>query len=152
VLGETLNRTGEKQAMARYRKGESGNPKGRPPGIKDKRTQYRKLLEPHVEELVAKAVELALDGDTTALRLCLERITPPIKAKDETINIGKLEGTLAEQGQAIIAAVGTGTISPTEAATMLGALASQARIREGDELAKRLSELEMKVNGHQATN
>ena len=44
-----------------WEKGESGNPAGRPAGIKDKRTAMRELLLPHAEELVAKVVEMAKD-------------------------------------------------------------------------------------------
>ena len=35
------------------------------------------LLDGEAEALTRKAVDLALEGDTTALRLCLERIAPP---------------------------------------------------------------------------
>ena len=63
-----------------FKKGQSGNPSGRPKGVKDKRTELRELLEPHAEALVKKAVDLALMGDTSALRLCLERIIPAVKS------------------------------------------------------------------------
>ena len=59
-----------------FEKGQSGNPAGRPPGLPDKRTRLRTLLDPHKESLVDKAVELALGGDTAALRLCIERLIP----------------------------------------------------------------------------
>jgi len=62
-----------------FKKGESGNPAGRPKGTKDRRTELRGLLEPHAEELVAKAVELALAGDVTALRICMDRLIPIAK-------------------------------------------------------------------------
>lgn len=69
--------------MTKFMKGQSGNPAGRPKGIPDKRTQMRELFEPHAEALIDKAVQLALAGDTTALRMCLERIIPPMKASAE---------------------------------------------------------------------
>ncbi len=128
----------------RFKKGQSGNPKGRPKGIKDRRVKYRELLEPHASELVKKAVELALAGDTTSLRLCLERIVPSIKSQDEPVKLGELEGTLPEQGAAIVAAMGAGQVSPSEAAVMLQALAAQARIVEVDDLEKRVTVLEDK--------
>jgi hypothetical protein len=62
--------------MAKFQKGISGNPDGRPKGISDKRTELGKLLIPHAEKLVAKAVDLALKGDPQALRLCIERLIP----------------------------------------------------------------------------
>jgi hypothetical protein len=63
-----------------FTKGQSGNPAGKPKGAKDKRTELRALLRPHAEDLVAKAVELAKAGDTTALRICIDRLIPPIRA------------------------------------------------------------------------
>ena len=62
----------------KFKPGISGNPKGRPKGARDKRTELRSLLEPHAKDLVEKVVELAKGGDTTAIRLCLERLIPPI--------------------------------------------------------------------------
>lgn len=69
--------------MARYKPGESGNRSGKKPGTINKRTQLAKLLEPHAEALVNKTVELALNGDSNALRLCIDRLIP--KAKDGAI-------------------------------------------------------------------
>ena len=59
--------------MAKFAKGQTGNPAGKPKGAKDKRTELRALLDPHKEALAAKGVELALGGDTTALRSCIDR-------------------------------------------------------------------------------
>lgn len=126
-----------------WTKGQSGNPKGKPKGT-GKATVLRSLLEPHAEDLVGKAKDLAMEGDTTALRLCLERLVPPIKIKDEPVQIEGLEGsqTLVEQGQAIINALATGQLTPSEAATLMQSVATQARIIEVEELDRRLSVLE----------
>src|SRR5687768_11594926 len=57
----------------------SGNP-GRRRGSRNKASQVvESLLEGEAEALGRKAVELAIAGDTTALRLCLERLYPPRK-------------------------------------------------------------------------
>jgi hypothetical protein len=137
--------------MARFKRGSSGNPRGRPKGVPDKRTALRALLEPHAEALVKKAVQLALNGDTTALRLCLDRLIPAIKARDEPVTLGNLKGSLTEQGQAIIEAMGKGMLSPGDAATMLQAVAAQARITELDELEQRLRTLEEWAHDHQGS-
>ena len=131
--------------MARFRKGESGNKAGRPKGIQDSRVKLREMFKPHAEELIKKAVDMALDGDTTALRLCLERFIPPIRSESETVALGELSGSLAEQGQAIISAMGGGRLAPSQAAEMLGTLASLVRIREADELDKRITALEQNL-------
>ncbi len=129
--------------MSKFKPGQSGNPKGRPKGTATT-AKLRALLEPHAKALVKQAVNLALDGDVTALRLCLERIVPSIKSQDEPVILGELEGTLPEQGSAIVAAMGAGQVSPSEAAIMLQALAAQARIVEVDDLEKRVTTLEDK--------
>ena len=125
-----------------FKKGQSGNPKGRPPGVKDRRGRYRELLDSHAPKLIAKARALALAGDTVALKMCLERILPPIRVKDEPIRLGKIEGSLSEKGKHIVDAMLEGRVSSSEASDMLSVLAAQARIVEVDELERRVAALE----------
>ena len=64
----------------------SGNPAGRLRGTKNRATKAaEELLEGEAEALTRKAVELALAGDTVALRLCLERLLPPRKSRRVTL-------------------------------------------------------------------
>jgi len=130
--------------MALWEQGQSGNPAGRPPGIKDKRTAMRQLLEPHAEELVAKVVEMAKAGDSTALRICIDRLIPPAKAREEPVSLPLGDGSLAEKGQAVLSALGEGAIAPDVATAILQGIAAQARIVEVDEIEKRLAALEAK--------
>src|SRR4030095_10313350 len=102
-----------------FQKGESGNPAGRPPGIRDKRTAMRELLSPHAAELVGKAVEMALAGDSTALRICIDRLIPPAKATDEPVTLPSLAGSLAESGCIVLQALAEGSLSPGEAGTIM---------------------------------
>ena len=63
-----------------FEQGRSGNPAGRRTGSRNKATlAAAALLQGEAEALTRKAVELALVGDPTALRLCLERILPAHK-------------------------------------------------------------------------
>jgi len=126
----------------KFKPGESGNPDGRPIGSKDKRTQYRELFEPHADALIQKVINLALDGDTTCLKMCIDRLVSPFRAKNATITLDDIEGTLTEKGEKIINAMGKGKISPSDTSSMLSALAAQARIIEIEELEKRISDLE----------
>jgi hypothetical protein len=60
-----------------FEKGWSGNPLGRQIGCRNKTTiAAATLLAGEAEGLTRKAVELALVGDPTALRLCIERVRP----------------------------------------------------------------------------
>ena len=63
--------------QGRFLQGLSGNPAGRPRGSRNRTTlAAQALLDGEAEALTRKAVDLALDGDIAALRLCLERIIP----------------------------------------------------------------------------
>ncbi|MBO2974551.1 DUF5681 domain-containing protein [Burkholderia pseudomallei] len=139
--------------MTQFKKGQSGNPAGKPKGARDKRTALRELLQPHAADLVAKAVELAKAGDTTALRICIDRCIPAIKAKDAPVDLPDLTGSLTEQGQAVMRAMAAGRITPDEANAVMQVISAQARIIEVDELEKRLAVLENKDDGnHQSQN
>src|SRR5690348_15838512 len=77
-----------REANGRFRKGRSGNPRGRAAGTRNKATQAaEQLLEGEAEALTRRAVELALEGEAGALRLCLERIIPPRRARPVKLGV-----------------------------------------------------------------
>ena len=128
--------------MAAFEPGQSGNPEGRPKGIKDRRTELRGLLLAQAPELVAKLVEMAKAGDATALRICMDRLLPPAKAKDDPVSLPTLTDSLADNSREVIKALAAGELTPEEAAIVLQALASQMRIIEADDIEKRIAALE----------
>ncbi len=128
----------------KFKPGESGNPDGRPKGSKDKRTQYREMFRDEAENLIKKAVEMAKDGDSSMMRLCIDRIVSPYRARDQKVKLDDLTGTLTDKGEKIIETMSAGVIAPSDAAKMLQVLVAQARIVELDELDKRVSRLEEK--------
>lgn len=129
--------------MARFQPGVSGNSAGRPKGS-GHAGKLRALLEKESEALIAKAVELAMKGDSTALRLCLERVLPAIKSEGRPVFIpGLAEATdLASQGRAVIKAVAAGILAPEQSSALLQAIAAQAKIIEIDEHTRRIERLE----------
>lgn len=61
---------------------------GKPKGTRHKATlAAMALLDGEAESSSRKAIELALDGNTTALWLCLERIAPPRKDAPVTFDL-----------------------------------------------------------------
>lgn len=126
----------------KFKPGQSGNPKGKPKGSKDKRTAYRELFENESEGLIQKVIDLARSGDTTCLKMCIDRIVSPYRARDQKIKLDDLTGSLTEKGEKIIEAMGQGEVSPSDASSMLTALAAQVKILEVDELIKRIEKLE----------
>ena len=112
-------KTGSKQVGGRFEKGVSGNPAGRPAGSRNGATlACEALLEGQAEALTQKAVDMALAGDTVALKLCLERIYPARKDRPVTFALPPV-GTprdVADLMAAVIAAVGAGHVTPGEGA------------------------------------
>lgn len=131
-------------SAGRWKPGQSGNPGGRPKRI----GQVRALLEHKREELVKKAIELALAGDVAALRLCMERLAPPLRPTTEPVEIPGLAqaSTLTEKCQVIVSAVGNAQISPTVGSELLSAMGNLAKALEVDELARRVAALETSLN------
>lgn len=125
-----------------FKKGESGNPEGRPKGIKDRRTIFRELVEPHKTELIEKAINMALGGDGQMLTLLLSRLMPSKPKDDPLPEIGCLGESFSEQGRKIISLISSGIITPAEGNSLLAAIATQATLVEADDLIKRIEKLE----------
>lgn len=134
--------------MAKFQKGRSGNPTGKKPGTKDRRTELRELLKPRAPELLAMIVEQALAGDMTAAKLVLDRVCPPVKATSEPVKLELPKGaTLSEQAQAVMDSAMSGELTTDEAAGLMAVLQGQLRIKEQDELERRLTALEQAQGG-----
>ena len=122
----------------------AGNP-GKASGTRHKATRaVEALLEGEAEGLARKAVELALDGDTVALKLCLERLAPPRKERPVEIALPALGGpkdALAASA-ALLGAVAAGEIAPGEAGAVGRLLELHLRAVETHDLEARLAALE----------
>jgi len=64
-----------------YKGMKSLNPNGRPKGSVNKFTALsRELMSNKGPEIVQKVIDLALEGDRTCLKMCMDRIIPTTKA------------------------------------------------------------------------
>ena len=64
-----------------YKGMKSLNPDGRPKGSVNKFTALsRELMSNRGPEIVQKVIDLALEGDRTCLKMCMDRIIPTTKA------------------------------------------------------------------------
>ena len=124
-----------------WKKGESGNPAGRKPGT-GKVTALRAALAEKLPEVIKRLVERALEGDTAAARLILERVIPPMKAAEEPAPVAMPDGSLTDQGRAVLIAISTGDLAPAQGAAILSALGNLAKLAETDDLAHRIAALE----------
>jgi hypothetical protein len=132
----------QKDAKGGWKPGQSGNPSGRPPGSSEV-GRLRAAISEHLPQIIAQLVEKARGGDTQAARLLLERVLPPVKAVEATVMLELADGaSLTEQGESIVRAVAGGLLAPGQAGALLTGLGSIARLKEVDELTKRLEALE----------
>jgi Family of unknown function (DUF5681) len=122
-----------------FAKGQSGNPAGCQTGSRHKATMLAEQLLDRVEALTQKCVEMALSGDGTAMRLCLDRKSrlmtldlPPItNANDVSAAVG-----------AVAAAMAAGELTPEEAGAVAGVIEAKRRAIETVEHEERLRKLE----------
>jgi hypothetical protein len=129
----------------RWRKGTSGNPLGPPAGSRHRTTRaLEALLDGEAEGLTRKAVELALAGDTVALRLCLERLMPPRKDRPVALALPSLDGTadLPTITAALLTAVAAGELTPGEAGEFAKLVETHRRAIETADIERRLATLE----------
>ena len=132
----------------RFEKGTSGNPNGRPKGSRNRSTLAAEtLLDGEAEALTRKAIELALNGDLSAIRLCIERLIPARRSR--VIQFDLPETSTVEDVviayDAVITAMADGEISPDEAATVAGVLESKRKAIETVELAAELNAMKSDV-------
>lgn len=121
-----------------------GNP-GKPKGTRHKATQAAlALLEGDGEAITRKAVQMALAGDATALRLCLERIAPPRKDAPVLFTVPSMTtaGDAAKAAGAVLQSVSEGDLTPIEGAHVMALIEGFRRTLEVTELETRIAKLE----------
>lgn len=134
--------TTEKKKRGRWQAGESGNPKGRTPGTGEV-AKLRESIAAHLPAIITQLVTKARQGDAQAARLLLERVLPSLKPIEQPVALLLPAGEgLIAQGVAIVEAVAAGELAPGQGAALLTGLGALARIKEIDELEKRITQLE----------
>jgi hypothetical protein len=128
----------------RFEKGKSGNPAGRKP-LSITATKVRKDLAENLPDILTKLIELAKQGDTTAIKLILDRVCPAIKPQSLPISLPIVE-SLAGQGNEIIKATMSGKIPPDIGSQLITALSNQGKLIELQELSERLARIEKQLN------
>ena len=145
------DKTGEQQA-GRFRKGQSGNPRGRPRGARNSATLAAEaLLDGEVQALTRKAIQMALDGDSVALRICMERICPARKDRPVAFALPPINTArdAADVMSDVLTAVASGQITPADASEISKVVAvavkafEAAELTEGKDWVKQLTDTEL---------
>ena len=118
---------------------------GRPKGSRNKATiAIESLLQGQAEALTQTAVKQALEGDSVALRLCMERIAPAPKDQPVSFNLPKMSNALdaSEAAGRVLEAVSEGDLTPIEATRVMGLIDSYRRTLELTDIETRIAALE----------
>ena len=118
---------------------------GRPKGSRNKATiAIESLLQGQAEALTQTAVTKALEGDSLALRLCMERIAPAPKDRPVSFSLPKMSNAMdaSKAAGSLLTAVSEGEITPIEATRVMGLIDSYRRTLELTEIEERLQALE----------
>jgi hypothetical protein len=129
----------------RFKKGQSGNPNGKPRGCRNASTiLFDDLLRDNAKELIEKAIAMAKGGDGPALRLCIDRLAPPRKDRPVWSELPKMNESrdAVKASAAIVEAVASGDLTPSEAAELSKVVDGYARSLQTVEFEQRLSILE----------
>jgi hypothetical protein len=132
----------------RFPSGASGNPRGRPLGSRNRAgLVVEGLLDRQAEALGKKIIRLALAGNVVALRLCLERLLPARKEREMLLQLpspATPRDILAGFGT-VVEALTHGELTPSETNTAAALLESARRALETTELARRVEDLENRL-------
>jgi hypothetical protein len=130
-----------------FKKGESGNPKGKPKGARHKTTELAyAMMEGGLEAVLKQVVERAKSGDMLACRMIIDKIIPTKKDRTVAIDlpsIATIEGVGRAQSE-ILQAVVDGDITPNEGERIAAIVEGRRRAIETVELEARIAELEGK--------
>jgi hypothetical protein len=138
-VGAEMNdaaKSASKQRGRPFQKGQSGNPAGRPVGSRNKVTLLcQRLLDEQAEKIVAKIIHAAVvEGDVGALKLCLERLVPPVKGRPLSFPLPQTQdGVIDVPGavESLLREVANGLMTADEAGGVAKILDTVIRARQG---------------------
>lgn len=141
--------TAQKPRGRPFEPGNSGNPSGRPKGSRNKTTMaVEALLDGDADAITRKAIEKALQGDTAALRLCVERLLPARRDRPVEFELPPVEtaADAVKASYAVLDACAKGVLSPSDAKDVMALISTHIQTVEMAALAARVSALESTEN------
>jgi len=135
-----------RNTAGQFTEGNSGKPKG----SRNKATiAIESLLEGQAEALTQTAISKALDGDSMALRLCMDRIAPLPKDNTISFTLPHMESAndASKAAGSVLKAVSIGEITPIEGSRVMELIDSFRRTLELTVIEHRIQALESNIEG-----
>jgi len=130
-----------------FEKGVSGNPKGRPKESSKQRAM-RAQIQGAMPDVIEKLIESALNGDSMAAKLLLDKVLINAKPEAEKFTKGLTRGNLTptETAKHVLNSMMNGLVTIEQGQAVMGTVANYCKIVESDELLVRIAALEGKEN------
>lgn len=145
-MAKTVNtEPNQKSYSHRFKPGQSGNPNGRPKGVRNRVTLLaEKLVDDSAEQIINKIIEHAKLGEPNALKVLIDRILPVRKDRPSPFEmpIIKTAKDLPPAMAAITQAVALGDLTLSEASEASRLLANFVQAVEVTDIINRLEVLE----------
>ncbi len=133
-------KSADRASRGRFAKGNKASP-GRPPG-RGAVAELRDKLAQDVDKIIDVLRTQALAGDPQSMRILLDRVLPSLRPVELATPLNLPDGTLTDQGRAVLAAVALGDLAPGQGAQLIAAIGTLGKVAELDELAARITKLE----------
>jgi hypothetical protein len=132
-----------------FKPGICPNPAGRPKGSGYKQMLFNEKIMPHAEQIIAKAIEMANDGNDNMIKFMLERIVPRPQDNPAPFAISEKvsEESLIKASEGVIKLVSEGNLLPEEGKIITEMLKSHRDSMMLQTLMDKLTNLQAKVDG-----
>jgi hypothetical protein len=149
MMTDTTDNPGPRKnaPKTRGRPFEKGN-RGRPAGSRNKVTvAIETLMGQYGQQVAARIIKRACDGDVAAARIILDRIAPPRRGRPVRLNLPEIDSaeSLMDAHAALLRDVAAGKLTPEEAEPVSAMLGAHLKTIETVEIDRRLSDLESRM-------
>lgn len=119
-------------------KGQSGNPAGKKPGTKNRKTLLLQELERDGSALAAAIKAKALEGDASCMSLWLSRLEPAARTRGETVEFAfDPAATPAQNIEEVMKAVAAGDMTVETGAQLISGIEKLSNVRVSEQTEDR---------------
>jgi hypothetical protein len=137
----------EQKQAGRFKPGQSGNPRGKPPGTRNPAlVALERIGQGNAEGILQAVIIAARGGDMQAARIILDRVWPARRGAPVSIDLPAIktpDDVLAAMN-GIAEAVGSGMLTPEEGETLMKLVEATRHAIDSVDLARRIEALEQR--------